>query len=165
MAMTPGKDYQEPAAAARPAILVVDDEPAVRLLLEAGLRQQGYAVLLAATGEEALEVFQRQRGAIHLVLLDVRLPGRDGPATLAALQAVDAQVRCCFLTGDLGGYTEEDLRQRGALKVFYKPFDLPRLVQFVVQAGNPATLPDQGPTTETRAVPVLKPPPPKEPGG
>src|SRR4051794_39326575 len=68
--------------AAQRAVLVVDDEDYLRSILGALLQQAGYAVLLAATGEEAIEVYRRHAGAIHLVLLDVRLPGQGGVATL-----------------------------------------------------------------------------------
>jgi CheY-like chemotaxis protein len=129
----------QPTAA--PALLVVDDELALRRLLKVVLEQRGYRVFLAATGDKALEVFRRHWRSIRLVLLDIHLPGRDGPATLDALRALDPQVRCCFLSGDLGGYTEEALRQRGALAVFPKPYDMPRLLRWIDQAGRPDAVP------------------------
>jgi CheY-like chemotaxis protein len=119
----------------------VDDELALRRLLKVVLEQRGYRVFLAATGDKALEVFRRHRGIIRLVLLDIHLPGRDGPATLDALRALDPQVRCCFLSGDLGDYTEEELRRRGALAVFPKPYDMPRLLRWIDQAGRPDAVP------------------------
>ena len=106
----------------QPGILIVDDEPAIRNLLRIVLQQQGFAVWLAADGWEALKVYQQQRGHIALVLLDVRMPGWDGPRTLALLRKLDPAVRCCFLTGHAGDYSEEELRQRGAEHVFAKPF-------------------------------------------
>jgi DNA-binding response OmpR family regulator len=54
--------------------------------------------------------------------MDVRMPGRDGPATLAALRAQDPQVRCCFMSGDLGEHTEDGLRALGTGEVLRKPF-------------------------------------------
>ena len=126
---------------AEPAILVVDDVDFLRSMLDVVLRQAGYAVLLAATGEEALEVYRRHPGAIRLVLLDIHLPGQGGRATLEGLRALDPQVRCCFLSGDLGDYTEEELRRRGALAVFPKPYDMPRLLRWIDQAGRPDAVP------------------------
>jgi CheY-like chemotaxis protein len=121
------------------AILVVDDDPGPQQFLQAVLEQHGYAVLLAATGDQALEVFQRHQATIRLVLLDVHLPGRDGPATLEALRALDPQVRCCFMSSNPGSYSPEDLQRRGALAYFPKPFDLPQLLQVVGQAVGPPT--------------------------
>jgi CheY-like chemotaxis protein len=125
-----------------PTILVVDDEPVIQRLVADILQQQGYAVLVAATGEEAVALYQNHLGTIQMVLLDIRMPGLDGPATLEALRALDPQVRCCFLSGDLGGYTEEDLLQRGAQGVLRKPFRVEELVRLVDPHSVGATLPD-----------------------
>ncbi len=124
-------------------ILVVDDDAAVRDLLDFALRHQGFAVWLAATGQEALEQYRRYGATIDVALLDVLMPGLDGPQTLAALQALNPQVRCCFMTGDLGLYNEGELRTMGAAVVFYKPFRLAEVAQVlrglaVEAAGSPA---------------------------
>jgi CheY-like chemotaxis protein len=143
----------------------VDDKLGPRRLLKLVLEQRGHAVLLAATGDKALEVFRRHRGAIRLVLLDVHMPGRDGPATLDALRALDPQVRCGFMSGDLGDYTEEELRRRGALAFFHKPFELSRLVQWVQQVtgtteSKTTTTPsDARPQEGTTASPKIEGPP------
>jgi len=105
-----------------PGILIVDDEPAIRNLLRKVLLRHGIRVWVAADGWQALEIYRRQRREITLVLLDVRMPGWDGPQTLRALQHLDPAVRCGFLTGHAGEYTEAELRQRGAEHVFAKPF-------------------------------------------
>jgi two-component system OmpR family response regulator len=103
-------------------VLVADDEADVRDVLHATLRREGFAVWLAAHGHEALSVFRQQRESIDLVLLDVHMPGLDGPQTLVALQEVTPQIRCCFMTGYLDGYTVQGLRHLGARAVFMKPF-------------------------------------------
>src|SRR5262245_363682 len=76
----------DPGPPAPPGVLVADDDAHVRSLLGHFLKREGYAVWLAADGHEALDVYRRHQEDIHLVLLDVRMPRRDGPATLAALQ-------------------------------------------------------------------------------
>ena len=111
----------------RPGILVVDDEAAVRSFLKAALELQGFTVWLAEKGVEAVDLYARQRSAIDLVLLDVRMPGLDGPHTLAALRRLDPDVRCCFMSGHTGEYTEAELLLRGAACVFAKPFRLSEL--------------------------------------
>ena len=113
---------QEQGGGSGPAILVVDDEPLIRELLQLTLEQQGFSVFLAADGREALALYQAQRSTIALVLLDVRMPGLDGPATLTALRRLDPAICACFLTGHAGGYTDEELLERGAVRVFAKPF-------------------------------------------
>ena len=105
-------------------ILVVDDDSVVRGELKKELRQQGLDVWLAANGQEALELFWRHRGEIDVVLLDVCMPGLDGPQTAKALRQLEPQLRVCFMSGDLGGYTDQKLRDLGALAVIPKPFRL-----------------------------------------
>lgn len=111
----------------RPGILVVDDENSIRTLLRIALQRQGFAVWVAASGREALDLYDRHHDDIGLVLLDVRMPIMDGPQTLAALRKINPRLRCCFLSGHSGEYTEPDLLQRGAAQVFTKPFRLGEL--------------------------------------
>jgi anti-anti-sigma factor len=106
----------------RSGVLVVDDETAVLCVLAARLRIEGHKVWLAGHGHQAIELYQRYREEIALILLDVLLPGMDGPRTLTALQKVCPTVRCCFMTGNPTPYTEEGLLQMGAVRVFRKPF-------------------------------------------
>ena len=58
------------------SVLVVDDEEPIRNALKKFLNQQGYDVVTAASGDEALRVLQRQK--VSVVLLDVRMPGKSG---------------------------------------------------------------------------------------
>jgi len=55
-------------------------------MLDAALRHLGYRVWLAANGPEAIELYRQHGSEIALVLLDVRMPGLDGPQTLILLQ-------------------------------------------------------------------------------
>ena len=63
------------------------------------MRSHGLAVWLAADGPEAVELYRGHRDTIDVVLLDVQMPGLDGPATLTALREFDPGVLCCFMTG------------------------------------------------------------------
>lgn len=124
------------AQQAKPGILIADDEPLVRDLLQAVLQHQGFTVWLAASGHDALQLYQQNRPQIALVLLDVRMPGLDGPQTLARLQRLNPAVACCFMTGYAGDYTEVDLLQQGAARVFAKPFELGELHSFLGQLAS-----------------------------
>ena len=62
----------------RPVIMIVEDEPALRSGTEQFLRQRGFAVLTAVSGEEALEKFARA----DVIILDIMLPGVSGIETL-----------------------------------------------------------------------------------
>jgi CheY-like chemotaxis protein len=72
-------------------------------------------------GDDALDLYRRHRSQIDVVLLDVQMPGLDGPHTLEALQRFNPDVVACFMTENPGIYTEEDLLERGAACVFNKP--------------------------------------------
>ena len=68
-----------------------------------------------------------------MVLLEVRMPGMDGPHTLTALQKLCPTVRCCFMTGNPTPYTEEALLQMGAVRVFRKPFAFTEVIDTLNQ--------------------------------
>lgn len=120
-------------------ILAVDDEPVVLAVLEARFRIEGYKPWLAGYGHQAIELYRRHREEIALVLLDVQMPGMDGPRTLIALQNLYPTVPCCFMTGNPTPYTEESLLRLGALRVFRKPFAFSEVIDTLNKlAGRPA---------------------------
>ena len=67
-------------------ILVVDDEPLACEFLKKFLGKQGYEISMATTGEQALELIQAER--LHLVLLDIRMPGMDGMEVMRRAKAI-----------------------------------------------------------------------------
>jgi DNA-binding NtrC family response regulator len=71
-----------------------------------------------------------------MVLLDVLMPGLDGPHTLARLQKLSPAVRCCFMTGNHTPYTEETLLQMGAVRVFRKPFAFTEVIDTLNQLAS-----------------------------
>jgi CheY-like chemotaxis protein len=124
------------AAVVRPAlrqyqdklgVLVVDDDHLVRILVQMGLERDGFDVWLAASGREAINVYREHREDIAVVLLDVRMPGMDGPQTLDALRELNPEVLACFMSGNAGGYGPDELRERGAAHIIDKPFLLKNL--------------------------------------
>jgi CheY-like chemotaxis protein len=112
----------------RPGVLVVDDEALIRSVLELGLKRSGFTAWQAASGPEAVTVYRAHQDEIALVILDVRMPGMNGLQTLKALKEVNPEVVVCFLTGDSGELTEEELMAHGAAAVLYKPFRLEDLI-------------------------------------
>jgi DNA-binding response OmpR family regulator len=69
-------------------ILIADDEPNIVVSLEFLMKREGYEVLVARDGPQALEAIQRERP--HLVLLDVMMPGKTGFEVCQAVRADDA---------------------------------------------------------------------------
>jgi two-component system, OmpR family, response regulator len=103
-------------------VLVVDDEPAILTMLDFAFRYHAFAVRRAGGGEEAVRAYRRHHGTIDVVLLDVQMPGMDGPQTLLALREIEPGVRCVFMSGHLGPYTAEQMLALGAARVLSKPF-------------------------------------------
>jgi CheY-like chemotaxis protein len=100
-------------------------------VLELALAREGLTVWSAANGPEAVELYQRHRDSISLVLLDVNMGGFNGPCTLAALRRINPAVRAAFVTG--GPSEVDELLALGAVAVLPKPFDLPGLTHTVGQ--------------------------------
>jgi CheY-like chemotaxis protein len=120
-------------------VLLVDDEPDIRVIGEMSLRDVGgWEVVLAASGGEAVELAARELPDV--IVLDVMMPGMDGPATLAALRsrAETREIPVIFMTAK--ALEEELLRLRslGAIGVLNKPFDpltLPEQMQRLINEG------------------------------
>jgi two-component system nitrogen regulation response regulator NtrX len=115
-----------------PSILIVDDEPGVRSALSGVLRDEGYEVDAAESGEACLELLARQ--AYDVVVLDVWLPGMDGLATLTRMRErqIDAQV--VIISGH--GNVESAVRaiKMGAFDFVEKPLSLEKTVLVVRNA-------------------------------
>jgi len=126
----------------KPGVLVVDDDHMVRIMVQLGLEQNGFDVWLAANGREGIDLYGAHREHIAVVLLDVRMPGLDGPQTLDALRGLNPEVLACFMSGDTGAYKPEDLRHYGAAYIIAKPFLLDDLVNILrlLAHGVPADL-------------------------
>lgn len=103
-------------------VLVVDDQHPILHLLETSLAGFGFEVVVAHGGAEGVRVFGERHPTIDAVLLDVQMPGMDGPATLARLIQIEPRVRCLFMSGDTSPYTTADLLALGAAGLIRKPF-------------------------------------------
>ena len=117
-------------------ILVVDDNEGIRQMLQTAMRTLDFEVRSAGSGEQAIALYTRE--SIDLVLLDVQMPTMDGPQTLAALQKINPNIRCCFMSGNSGAYSREELLKRGAACVIQKPFRLADLRRAILDAAGKA---------------------------
>jgi CheY-like chemotaxis protein len=123
LATKSNRGFGDLEAVSIPFVLVVEDDHDVLKMLGLTLRMGGLEVLTAASGREAVELYRQHGPAIGVVLMDVQMPDLDGPETLAALQQLNPNVRCCFMSGYTGKYSCEKLLAMGAMLVFPKPFD------------------------------------------
>ena len=121
------------APAADPVrLLVVDDEEAIRNAVLKFLVLQGYEVLVAATGEEALTLLQRQK--ITGILLDVNLPGTNGIDLVPRILELEPAVAILMLTAVNDATAAALCMQRGALDYLLKPIDLVHLGRAITRA-------------------------------
>ena len=105
-------------------ILYVEDEPDIRFVAEMALQAVGgFTVITCASGEEALGAAPEARA--DLLLLDVMMPGMDGPGTLKALRALPATAHTpvIFMTAKVQAAEVAVYKALGALEVIAKPFD------------------------------------------
>ena len=92
-------------------MLLVEDEESVRGLLAYMLQSRGYRVLQAASGAEALPVFETHAAEIDLVLTDIVMPGMSGVELAARLRRMRPETPIVFMSG----YSGEVLTRTGPL--------------------------------------------------
>jgi two-component system, cell cycle sensor histidine kinase and response regulator CckA len=120
-------EREQPASRPRKAeaaatILVAEDEPAVRVLVTQTLEQLGYNVLEATDGYEALNVIERRKGEIDLLLTDVIMPLMNGQELAKRLESIRPAAKVLYMSG----YTDEVLAFHGIaqpkIDLIQKPF-------------------------------------------
>ena len=99
-------------------ILVIDDTPNVRVLLDILLRQQGYEVVLADNGWMGLQLYRQQHPDV--ILLDLNMPELDGVTVLKQIRGVDLNQPVVILTGDSNPETERQVRALGVSEFILK---------------------------------------------
>jgi CheY-like chemotaxis protein len=105
-------------------ILYVEDEPDIRLVAQMALQAVGgFTVIACASGQEALDA--APGAGADLLLLDVMMPGMDGPSTLKGLRALPAtaDTPVIFMTAKVQAAEVAVYKGLGALEVIPKPFD------------------------------------------
>jgi len=128
-------------------ILVADDDPAVRMVLAALLRQEGFQTVCVESGDAALSTLDRQH--VDLVLSDVRMPGLDGMQVLDRLAEQRPDLPVVLLTAHGTVPLAVEAMKRGASDFLTKPFDREEIV-FVARKAL-AALERQAPSTPERA--------------
>ena len=109
-------------------ILVVDDDPVICKLIGLLLEEEGFEVLSAENGPDAIRLSESHPGEIDLLLSDVTMPGMDGPTLAARLRAGDPDLPVLFVSG----YCEEaPSNSDKPLPLLSKPFSLDLLLRIV----------------------------------
>lgn len=125
------EDRPGPDLTGKGTILLVEDEDAVRVFSSRALRNKGYNVLEARSGEEALEVLDQEGNKVDLIVTDVVMPQMDGPTLYKHLRQRWPSMRVVFVSG----YTEDRLREQFTsgeeIHFLGKPFSLKQLASKV----------------------------------
>jgi signal transduction histidine kinase len=128
---------------ARGRVLVIDDEPGIRIGCTRALSSQGYQVDAAANGTEGLKKLREalpspdepeaQTGGFDLILLDLMMPGMSGMETLQHIHTLDANLVCIVITGYATVELAVQAIKQGAYDFITKPFDASTLLLAVDQ--------------------------------
>jgi two-component system cell cycle sensor histidine kinase/response regulator CckA len=109
-------------------ILVAEDEPVVRNLVQLMLSKEGYAVLTANDGQEALEICEKFTDVIHLLLTDVNMPRMDGLQLAETVREQRPETRIMIMSGETAATI---LKENSPDAFLRKPFIPPTLLKCV----------------------------------
>ena len=110
----------------KPRILLVDDEERFRANLEKMLGAQGLAVKGAGSGAQALE--ELKLNPCDVIVLDIRMPGMDGLATLKEIKQIDPEVEVIILSGHASMDAAMEINRLGGYDYLMKPCPLEELL-------------------------------------
>jgi CheY-like chemotaxis protein len=131
------------ALVSRPRILVVDDDLAITATFENILGGEGYEVVTAGGGQEAIDACRR--APVDLVLLDLIMPRMDGLEVLRRLREVAPAARIVILSAYIEPDREAEALRLGASAVLAKPPDLGKLLRFLTELAQRDALEGGGP--------------------
>src|ERR1035437_9401013 len=129
-------------------VLVVDDEPHMRRILEIMLRKSGHLVYAAGNGREALDILRDN--PVDLVITDMRMPEMDGIELLTRLREDGAEVPVIVITAHGSVESAVDAMKRGASDYILRPFDIDALEVAIARVLNDAEVVRQNRSEERR---------------
>jgi two-component system response regulator PilR (NtrC family) len=114
-----------PDAGVKPRVLIVDDEPSMREMLRIVLRRDGFDVLVADNGRQAIALLQREQ--VDLLLSDIRMPDVTGVEVLRAAKDANRDIVAFMMTAYASTDTAVEAMRLGAVDYFTKPFSMDEL--------------------------------------
>jgi DNA-binding response OmpR family regulator len=120
---------EKTSAQGQRTILIVEDERLMLRLLEKFFSAHGYHVLVAADGEQAIEVYRCYKLRIDAVLLDIRIPKTTGREVLRKLKEENAAVKVVIASGYMEANLKTDEAYAGVKRFVNKPYVLDELVE------------------------------------
>jgi PAS domain S-box-containing protein len=115
-------------------VLVIDDESAIREITRTTLESDGFRVLLAEDGTQALGLFAKHVDEIRVVVTDMMMPHMDGAATIRAMLSLRPDIRIVAMSGLTDNSRVEMLARAGQITFLQKPFTADRLLSSVAAA-------------------------------
>jgi len=113
-------------------LLLVEDEPALRIALQKNLTRLGYHILAASNGVKAMEVWQKHREEIRLVLTDMVMPdGMNGKELAQSLLQQDPRLKVVYMSGYRAGVSSKELSLQENVNFLFKPFPADQLAQII----------------------------------
>ena len=113
-------------------VLIIDDDDQLRVSFERLLKEDGFSVETAPSGEVGLNLIKSQ--APDLVILDMRLPGMNGLETFKRINAMDPKLPVIIMTAFGTTETAIEATKMGAFDYILKPFDIPEMLSIIRQA-------------------------------
>lgn len=110
-------------------VLLVEDEEMLRGFAAGTLRENGYVVFEAKAAEEALDLFEREKGEFHIVFSDVVLPGKNGIKLVEQLLSQKPELKVLLCSGYLDDKSQWPIVQERGFNFVQKPFTLYGLLQ------------------------------------
>ncbi|MFH1093537.1 MAG: response regulator [Candidatus Omnitrophota bacterium] len=116
-------------------ILAVDDEQGISVILEKFLTKSGFDVIIANSGQQAIDIMRSDKG-IELIVLDIKMPGVSGVDVLKEMARMNNNTPVIILSGSIG--VQENVDELNKLgydekTVLYKPVDLTELLERIKQ--------------------------------
>lgn len=115
-------------------VLIVDDQPGVRFLLDILVRECGHATYLAENGLEAIE--KARSICPDLVFMDVRMPLTGGLEALGIIKKTNPQIQVIIMTAYGSEQTVSDALKKGAWRYIDKPFDVNDIKELLIKFVN-----------------------------
>ena len=122
---TIGEPPQAPVSAARPRILIVDDEPSMREMLGIVMRRDGYDVVVAGSGKDGIARLEAE--SFDLLLSDIRMPDLGGVDVLRAAKTINRDLVVFMMTAFASTETAVEAMRLGAVDYLIKPFSMDEL--------------------------------------
>lgn len=130
----PSKEVIEPERGMGETVLLVEDEEMLLELLQVFLEENGYKVLIARDGMEAVEVYEKHVHEISVVLSDMGLPKLGGWEAFRRMKLINPSVRCILASGYFDPDLRADMIREGALDFVQKPYVPTVILSYITSA-------------------------------